>query len=785
MNKLAPFLLKYVFDYSGTMNMSRVTSIFIILLFIACGAVAQQVPIGQWQSHLPYNSAVSIATDGSMMYVATRHSFYTLSVAEDETTPYSKVSGMSDVGMSKIGYDDVTGTVILAYENSNIDLYRDGNFYNIPDLKLKSVAGTKAINHIFTQDGLAYLSTDIGIVVINLARSEVKETYTFTENSTTIPIRSFTLANNMLYAATNKGLYRAPKNSANLQAFQAWQAIDSTRYFSSIALGGNKIFVAKPDSLFVIENDTLRSVYQSADSGIRAISPGIGCVWVIDYYDSIFNGIARRMNTDFLFTDSFSTSGAVNEIIDVADADSTKWLANEFAGLRKRTRKGEPFGTAIPQGPGDVSNYDIFIKNKELLIAHGGYDDRYIPLNLNTGFSVYKDDKWKNYKIFEYAPFGDSVYDISNIVKAPSGEIYAGSTQSGLFILKTDGSYEYYKQNSFIDPSSTGTILYRVSGLAFDNDGVLWMTVLGGTPNELVARTKDGQWFKYSINIGRSIAHSAAHLIVDDNNQKWFAAPGGGGVIVYDDNRTPEVAIDDTYVQLLAGEGSGGLPDNEVFCLANDRTGSIWIGTGNGIGIVNCPSQVIQRQCEAEKRVVQFDQFAGFLFQNEQVRTIAVDGANRKWIGTNNGVWLISASGDAIILRFNKDNSPLPSDIIQKISIDHATGDVYIGTERGLMTYRSTATEGGVENSDLITYPNPVPSGYNGTIAIKGFVENADVRITDISGQLIYRTTALGGQAVWNGRDYTGRRPQSGVYLIFGTNKDGTQVVKGKMVFME
>jgi hypothetical protein len=102
-----------------------------------------------------------------------------------------------------------------------------------------------------------------------------------------------------------------------------------------------------------------------------------------------------------------------------------------------------------------------------------------------------------------------------------------------------------------------------------------------------------------------------------------------------------------------------------------------------------------------------------------------------------------------------------------------------------LICYRGTSTEGGKENKEVKVFPNPVPSGYKGTIAIKGLVENADVRITDISGQLIYRTKALGGQAVWDGMDYTNRRPQTGVYLIFITNKDGSQKHVGKMVFME
>src|SRR5690606_2912985 len=129
------------------MKFNRLFALFFLLSALPDDCIAQDMPIGQWQSHLPYNSAVSIATDGDNIFVATRYSFYIQSIATGETTPYNKVNGMSDVGMSKVGYDEQTGTAVLAYENSNIDLFRDGIFYNIPDLKLKSVAGTKKINN--------------------------------------------------------------------------------------------------------------------------------------------------------------------------------------------------------------------------------------------------------------------------------------------------------------------------------------------------------------------------------------------------------------------------------------------------------------------------------------------------------------------------------------------------------------------------------------------------------------------------------------------------------------
>jgi hypothetical protein len=281
-------------------------------------------------------------------------------------------------------------------------------------------------------------------------------------------------------------------------------------------------------------------------------------------------------------------------------------------------------------------------------------------------------------------------------------------------------------------------------------------------------------------------------MLVDKSDQVWFInsnpdGAAGDGLTDFDSNGTPEDPTDDNFYHLHAGAGTGNLPDNTVLSLACDKNNNIWVGTANGIGIVNhCSSPYSgSAPCDADRPIVQYDQFAGYLFDGNAVTAIAVDGANRKWVGTGDGVWLLSADASKIIYRFTKDNSPMPSNTIMKIAIDDVTGDVYIGTDQGLVSYRSTATEGGTTNNNVIAFPNPVPPGYSGTIAISGLVANADVRITDINGQLVFKTKALGGQAVWSGVDYTGHRPQSGVYLIFVSNNDGTQTFTSKLVFLQ
>ncbi len=755
-----------------------------LLSIIGLQANAQDRPIGYWRSHLPYNTAVSAAFDGITMYVASEQAFYTYNIATGELAPYSKVEGMADVGMSYVGYDALTRTAILAYKNSNIDLFKDGSFYNMPDLKLKTTSSTKNINHIYTHDGLAYLSTDVGIVVIDLDKQEVKETYSFSRNGVNIPILRLAMATDTLYAVTNKGLYKAPKNGVNLQDFSRWQIMDTNRYFNGITRFDNKIFVSTPDTVFAVNNNLLTGIYTDADSSFIGLDSATGGIWVRESFPATFSGAVEQIDANGQLIDSVSVTG-VPKIVIGTEAGSI-WFADAYYGMATKEPNRPKVYMPRPEGPQSYSNYDVWARNKEVLVAHGAYDQFYTFQNSGDGFARFKDEKWVSYRLYDYPPLGTNSYDFIRVTEGPDGSIYAGSTQSGLFILHPDGSYEHLKaDNSPLDEAISAAGKVRIHGIAFDEQGNLWVNVFTGR-NELAVRTKEGIWYEYNVPFPRSpIPNGSANIIIDRNNLKWYSAPGGGGLIVYDDNGTLDNPSDDRYRQLLTGQGTGNLPDNEVYCIAEDKNGAIWFGTGNGIGIINCPADVIERQCEGELRVVQYDNFAGYLFQNENVRALAVDGANRKWVGTNNGVWLISADGNSIVSRFTAENSPLPSNLIQKITIDEVTGDVYIGTEQGLVSYRGTAVEGDAQNSDITVFPNPVVSGYQGPIAIKGLVENADVRITDVSGQLVYRTRAFGGQAVWNGMDYTGRRPQSGVYMVFVTNRDGSQTNVGKLVFME
>ncbi len=753
----------------------RLLRLFTALFFIACSADAQNAPVGTWTSHLPYNNVISIATDGKMLYAASEISFFTYDPASGEMDAYSKTEGMSDVDMAWVAHDRTTGYTILTYKNGNIDLFKDRNFYNIPDFKQRVINGAKEINGIYTENGLAYISTSIGIIVVNLAKREIKETYEFIQNEITVPVLAFAASEQYFYANTGSGIYRINRNSPSPQVFSLWQKI-SDKVLPDAAVAQNIFFAANQDSLYKAQGDSLIGVMSLGQGGDH-IDEGNGYLLICSY------GAVEGYNAATWSKDVYNY-----QYTDTRQAvllnDGNMWVADYYKGIAKSQ---DNISYVKPNGPSGLSSYDIYAYDRNVLVAHGAVSDNWVFRYNTEGFSEYKDGQWINYNMQNF-PFLSNFYDFITITKDRNdGTIYAGSFISGLLVLNADGTHQQLAQNSpILESVNVNPGTWSVAGLVLDENRTLWVNNFGTINNELAAKTADNNWYKFNPSVFGGYPGGGTNIIIDDIGQKWYVSPRGGGVVVYNDNGTIEDKTDDATRQLMAGAGAGNLPDNDVYSIAKDKNNAIWIGTRAGIAIVNCTEVAATSQCDAEQPTVQFDQFAGKLFATEIVYAIAVDGANRKWVGTASGVWLLSPSGEEIVSRFTEENSPLPSNVIKKITIDPVSGDVYIGTEKGLVCYRGTATDGGEKNEEqLITFPNPVPSGYGGTIAIKGFVENADVRITDISGQLVYRTTALGGQAVWNGMDYKGRRPQSGVYLVFATNKDGTEKTTGKIVFMQ
>ena len=749
----------------------------VVLLWTGLQAsYAQTTQIGSWLTHMSSAPAYTIESIGDQIWLGGLQ-IRIYDRVQNEFSTLSKVNGLSDVDVRLIRHDAASGYTLVVYANSNIDLIYEGAVYNMPDIKNYNITGSKVVNNVFFNNQFMYLATDFGIVVLNPLKREIKETYTLQADAKVLEIKDLIVSNGLFYAATQQGIYTADENNPVLQNFANWSLLIPTAAQHLLEHEG-QLYFAGTDSLFRLQGNTAQWIYR-AESTIQRMRSGLYDFYVCESNDvireiSLFNAQGVKMD---------SISGNINprDVVEVNSAEI--WEADFWEGMVQLKNRKEKNLVKSNEIYSNVT-YNLSTYGDAMYVSGGGEKEWILTYN-SSGFYRYQDGSWTNYNRMNGTSGMDSILDVMDVAVDPSNQyIYAASYGGGLLEIHPDNTHVLYRNTPYIQNQVGNPNGYIVAGLAMDRNNNLWLSNYAAI-DQLVVKKKDGTWQKFSFPYSTS-ERAASQIVIDDANQKWLMAPRGIGIFVLNDNNTIDNKADDQIAKINKGSGLGNLPSNEVYCIEKDKDGKIWVGTADGIAIFNCPESIFSNNgCEAELKIVKYDLNAGLLFQREAVKTIAVDGANNKWIGTNNGVWLISDDAEKIIQRFTKDNSPLPTNEIRKIKVHPRTGEVFIATSLGLVSWRGNATDGAENNDQLLVFPNPVPADYSGTIAISGLVANADVRITDISGQLVYRTKAQGGQAVWNGKNYTGQKPRSGVYYVFVTNEDGSETKTGKFIFNE
>ena len=467
----------------------------------------------------------------------------------------------------------------------------------------------------------------------------------------------------------------------------------------------------------------------------------------------------------------------------ILDADATAWIADETSALIKVSPQGV-ITKIEPNGPSQATTFNIVTTGKDVWAVAGGYNNSYGNNYLMANAFSFIDGNWNSYNNRNQSQLGDARdYDVIAIDPANPKHLYIGSWGWGVSeyldgTLKT----QYTADNSSLrsTPFSTDQSI-RIGGLAFDNKGNLWATN-SITPNLLSVKKTDGTWRSFDLSPYNSI--DVEKIIVDQNDQKWIVLREHG-IIVFNDNNTIDNTTDDKLTKLTEAAGNGNLPGTKIYTIISDKDGTIWIGSDKGVSAIYNPGSVFTGD-HYDAQVVRVENNGQLipLLENESVTAIAIDGANRKWMGTANaGLFLISADGTKELLHFTADNSPLLSNTISCIGVN-TDGEVFIGTDKGLISYRGTASEPTESNKGAFAFPNPVRPSYSGVISIKGLTFNADVRITDVSGHLVAQMKADGGQATWDGKDLKEHKVAPGVYLVFASNNDGSSTVVTKILIV-
>lgn len=757
------------------------------LLLLQCVlAKAQHTtpPVGLWRDHLPYSSVIDVTAGSETIYCATPYSVFIINIKENSIERMSRVTGLNETGVTAISYDNVNEKLLIAYSNSNIDIIFRKDIINIPDIKRSVIVGDKNIYNIYSLQKKYYLSTGLGVIVVDGERYEIKDSWLIGKNGNQVKVNGLTSDAGFFYAATEEGLKKAPVNATNLADYNIWELVSGTGGLPEgscqhVLNVQGKIITQKNDSLFVLNGASWSFLYHDGWPIINST----GSENKISLSQRKANGESKVtvLNSDGSVLNTFIQASVISFPRKAILFKGDTWIADQMTGLSQFNAPGS-FEQHIPNSPESIASGEMIVYHDVFYATAGGINELWEGQNNSNGLYILKEGLWVNINGKQYSQI-DSLLDFITIAIDPKDETaWVGSYGDGLVHIKPGPSFEIYKQNVLgfanNDPSN-----FRVAGLTFDVENNLWISNYGAT-QPLVVRKPEGNFIKLSLPF-LIPENGLTQILVDDNHYKWIVAAKGGGLVCYDHGSSVENTGDDKWKKYTTGSGSGNLPADNVLSIAKDKNGFIWIGTTNGIGIIQCSQETFSGQgCDAVWPIVQQGNFSGYLFKAEEVRSIAVDGADRKWIATKKGVWLISSTGEKVIYQFTEENSPLLSNEVNKIAIDGKTGEVYFATAKGICSFRSTATEGREENESVLVFPNPVPPGYTGTIGIRGLVNNAVVKITELDGRLVYQTRAMGGQAIWDGRDYKGKKISTGVYLVLISNDERTEKTAAKIVFI-
>lgn len=760
-------------------------TLFFIVSILAVIQLKAQIGVGEWRDHVPVNNAIDVTQSASKVYIASTQGIFSYHKSNHSLEKFTKVNKLSDIGISAIEYSNDNEVLAIGYSNGNLDLIFNHEIFNLSDIKREMINGSKSINHILFIDEFAYLSCGFGIVVVNLDKKEIKDTYYIGDLGDIVQVNEMAFHNNYLYAATNQGIYIADYTNQNLIDYSNWQRITEIPSYSSsfnaVYISDDYILVNQNNESF---NDVLYSysvesgmwqLFNSENDVIRSISSGNSEIQIVtDRKILLYN---ENLNFQDSIADTEIPSLRPSDVL--VDENNNYWIAEKGRGLIKY--KNTNYEIIYPNAPYSADAYGVEAYGDKVFITGGGITPQWNNMFINGAVYIFQNEQWSSYFNYNVKDYLDVAIDPYN-----KNHYYLTSWGAGLIeYMNNEIVNTYNEDNSPLQSIISGADYIRISSATFDDFNNLWITN-SSVEYPIVVKKADGEWSRFYFD--QQISNLLiGDVIVTQNNHKWVILPNGNGLFVFDDNNTIDNENDDFTKKLSILDENGKIITNHVYSIAEDLNGTIWLGTNEGIVLYHNPESVFEDdQFHANRIILTVGEVTQYLLNTEVVTSIDVDGANQKWIGTqSSGVYLVSEDGTEEINHFTEENSPLLSNKIYDVGINHESGEVFFATDKGLISYRGSATMGSDEYRDVYVYPNPVRENYSGEITIRGLVSDVNVKITDISGNIVYETQAKGGQATWSGKDFSGRRPSTGVYLVFCSNDDGTKTYITKLLFIK
>lgn len=732
---------------------------FLIILFFSTWINAQQIPTGSWRLHLPFKDPLGLVVYEPYIYSWAQNGFFRYDVNAKEIEVLSGIQGFSSTEVSRMAKHPQKPLLVIGYQNANIDLlYEHNRIVNVSDIFRSNITGNKTINNITFQGSFVFFSCGFGVQVFNLDRMESSATYQSLSFSN---VSATAILGNEVYLATNNGLFKAslPAVGVNIPS-NSWQQVDN-RVFRELYTLNNQLYLLADSNVLVYSGVNFTSLLPQQE--YRSL---------VFFNNSLFASSIAGVHEISSGSVQFE---AEDEVRVALRYKSQLWFGSRGYGLIQKLGAGN-FEFVSPSAP-FASQSGKMISRANKLYAGGGFMFNQGGASFSpNGYYVFENGIWDNSMTKQIA-YLDSFTDIHALAFDPnSDDVWMAGLTDGIVRMRDFKVIDFYGPNNSPLKTESPNL---ISSIAFDRQKNLWVTNFNSaTP--LLKRAPNGTWDSISFGSIRFLLE----LALDNRDQKWIRVrPGSGaigGLLVYNETATPL-----NFKVLSTATGNGALPDNQVNCFAVDRNGQIWVGTEKGLCVFSNPGNILSNTpSDARRIIIGRGADAGILLGDESITAILVDGGNRKWIASRSGLWLVSPDGQEILAQFNEENAPLLSNNISELGMVEATGELFITTDKGIISYRSDATKAANMHVNVKVFPNPVRPGYSGDITITGLPTDAYVKITDVAGNLIYETRANGGTAVWNGRNFSGREASSGVYLFFTSNTDGSDTEVSKVLIV-
>ncbi|MBQ7572015.1 MAG: RdgB/HAM1 family non-canonical purine NTP pyrophosphatase [Bacteroidaceae bacterium] len=755
--------------------------------------------IGEWRLYPSYRIAqknVAVNTSVYTLTISQQQIYndikenYNLMRYDSEDTSvhtYSALDALNDRQILHMAYSEEAKRLLLVYENGNIDLLdQNDKVLNIASLK-ESNLSNKEVKNVYVDGHNAYLATGFGFLTVDMQEGVIRDTYRLG-----VDVQAIAARDGVVYIGTNSGLYYSTEENMHLMANWKQQSGVSNAY-TQMFVFDRKVYAVQYGKLFRV-NDGAQGLTQLATGVKYASLAGGQLIYITDSEACIYQSDTQVQHI-----------ALPGQWLSLSYANGTYWACEGAEGLKGYKLSGDAFvetvGSIRPNSPVRDLSYRMQYVGDRLLVAGG----------INTPYAIYypetamylEDGEWTNLDeegVWEQYP--DLRHrNMTHLVQDPTDPThhYASGYRSGLYEYRNGKFVALHNsdnsplQQIVLDGRALGLNFVGCTGLQYDGDGNLWMM---NQQTDTIVRIlqPSGRWLSLYYDDINGIETPEDFLFTTSGvNFLVSRRMDGRGFFAFHTNGTLNSVRDDKYMlrsRIVNQDGTSYAPD-EFYCMAEDLGGRIWCGTQLGLFVINDATTFFDSDFAFEQIKIARDDgsnLADYLLSGVAVTCIAVDGANRKWIGTrSNGLYLVSADGLELIHHFQADDSPLPSDNIQCLAIHPTTGLVMIGTDAGLCSYVSDATEAEEElrGDDVVAYPNPVRPDYRGPIAVRGLTMDGEVKICTTTGQLVWSGTSNGGTFTWDGTNKRGKRVASGVYHVIANTSDGKKAVVSRIIVVK